>query len=327
MRYLRDRFGTKVFSFQHDLFTFQRERVREFCLALQAEHWKVQWSCSARVDTVSAELLKLMADAGCCGIFYGIETGSPRLQREVHKGLHLEWVLPVVEATVRAGIAPTASFICGFPTETIEDLRLTFQWLETLLGQPRTNVQLHLLGPEPGAPDYHRYRDRLRYDGYYSDIAGTAYAMTEPAWFQEHPDLFSSFYYYESDELPRHLLRGADLFIHGICAPLRTVLPRLLRRDGGLWRLYLDWSTWCAREGKVGGPSTGQALDELLMDFHGFIENRALTGAFESDDVAAVADAILAFYLRNYGEMPVREVAPGQPIPGERERELAAVPA
>ncbi len=321
MRHLQERFGATVFSFQHDLFTFRKDRVREFCRALRAEGWQVRWSCSARVDTVDEALLSEMAEAGCCGIFYGVETASPRLQREIKKRLNLNRVLPILRATAAQGIAPTASFICGFPGETAGDLQQTFAMIQDLLLEPRVSVQLHLLGPEPGAPDYALHRNRLRYDGYFSDIAGTAYSMTEPDWFQQHPDIFSSFHYYETDGLPRDLVKGADLFVHGICSPLRRALPALMGGPGGLWRLYRAWKTWCAGTGRGGGPGVAQPLDEFLMDFHSFVESEIVAGALDASATGAVTDAILEFYLRNYGDTPVREIAPGQPIPGVPEED------
>lgn len=302
MRALRDQYGATHFSFQHDLFTLNGKRILEFCQRLCAERWNVEWACSARVDCVTPELLGRMAEAGCKAVFFGVETGSCRMQQEIRKRLKLDQVWTALDAALCAGMTPTVSFISGFPTETEDDLRQTFEMIERLLQREKVHVQGHLLGPEPGTADYERWRGRLRFDGYFSDIAGTAYRLLEPEWFQAHPELFSSFHYYEPLTIPRGLLRGLDLFVHGPCAILRKTVCRLAARRGGLWPLYREWKGWSEAHGAGRGPAAGQSVDEFLMDFYAFIDATAGDG----EEAGEARDEILSFYLRHYNDVPVR---------------------
>src|SRR3712207_5333972 len=89
MAQIRQAHGIRSFSFIHDMYTVDRRRVVEFCEALLASGEKVTWACSARTDCVDDELIELMARAGCRGIFFGIETGSDRLQKVIKKRLDL----------------------------------------------------------------------------------------------------------------------------------------------------------------------------------------------------------------------------------------------
>ena len=297
--------GASSFSFLHDLFTLNRARIREFCRRLIDERRSWQWSCSARVDCIDPELLQLMAESGCHGIFYGIETGSPRMQKVIRKNLKLDKALAIIEATRTAGINPTVSFITGFPEETEDDVALTFGFIEQLLRRPRIAVQLHLLGPEAGTCDFAAHRDSMKWDGYYSDITGTSYRLLEPEWFRRWPEMFASYHYYESAGVSRALLRGTDLFIHAACAFLRRTVNALTADGRPLWSLYRDWHQWAAARHAGQGPVRQQPMDEYLFDFCSFVEDEAAAGR-TSVDPGMARDEMLAFYIQNFGDTPVR---------------------
>ncbi len=89
MRKVRQDYGISSFELVHDMFTVDRKRVVEFCEALLESKEEFTWGCSARTDCVDEELIALMAKAGCRGIFFGIETGSRRMQKIIDKGLEL----------------------------------------------------------------------------------------------------------------------------------------------------------------------------------------------------------------------------------------------
>ena len=63
-------------------FTVDKRWARAFCDAMIGRGPPLAWGCSTRIDCVDPELLTLMAKARCDSILYGVETGSPRLQRE-----------------------------------------------------------------------------------------------------------------------------------------------------------------------------------------------------------------------------------------------------
>lgn len=308
MRWLKDRYGAHTFTFQHDMFTLNKRRIHEFCDRLINEKWEITWGCSARVDCVTPELLDHMARAGCNAIFYGVETGSPRMQQLIRKNLKLDQAWETINATVKAGISPTVSFIAGFPDETEADLRQTLAMIQKLMAVPKAAIQLHLLGPEPGTLDYENNRQRLKIDHYHSDIAGTVYRFLEPEWFKEHPDLFSSFHFYETAAMSRELQRGLDIFIHGPCAILRKTLNNLLAEGRDLWRLYHDWRAFAEPRRLGAGPSGDQKLEEYLLDFYSFLDWE-VTNQHSAIDLGATRDEILTHIFFHHGEVPVRIVA------------------
>ena len=74
MDLLAERHSFGVFKLNHDLFTVSRRKVLNFCETIASRRYR--WACSARVDCVDAGLLEAMQAAGCCSIYFGIETGQ-----------------------------------------------------------------------------------------------------------------------------------------------------------------------------------------------------------------------------------------------------------
>ena len=107
IKYVQDLFGTERVHLTHDLFTVNRNWVLAICDALIAAGVPVRWTCSARADTVDEPLLRLMARAGCNAIYFGIESGSERILREIKKDIPLSQTFEMLDACRRQGITRT----------------------------------------------------------------------------------------------------------------------------------------------------------------------------------------------------------------------------
>lgn len=229
LRFLRDNYHVNSVSFTHDMFTANKKRVREICHEMLAADLKLDWTCSARVDCVTPELLETMQRAGCRGIFFGIETGSPRMQRLVNKRLKLDLVNPILRSCRDLGIKSTASFIVGFPDETQEDIELSLRKALDCICAGAQETQLHLCSPQPGTPLTLDNQDRLTFTGNTGDFASTNAPLDErcQALVRSMPLVFSAQY----DLIPRNvspsLLRGLDTFGLGLgplCHTLNTII-------------------------------------------------------------------------------------------------------
>jgi len=73
------KYGVKEIHIEDDNFTFNKERVIEFCILLLDKNININWACpnGIRLDTLDEELLKLMEKAGCYSFAVGIESGHP----------------------------------------------------------------------------------------------------------------------------------------------------------------------------------------------------------------------------------------------------------
>jgi radical SAM superfamily enzyme YgiQ (UPF0313 family) len=145
IQWLADR-GFSSIGLDDDLFTKKKAHALAVCEEIRARHLPVTWHAFARVDTVTPEILKAMAEAGCTDILYGVESGSQEILDRIGKRITLEQVRKAVRMGEEAGIRIFASFILGLPGETRETLQATAQFARSLGCQ----YGFHVLSPFPG---------------------------------------------------------------------------------------------------------------------------------------------------------------------------------
>lgn len=191
--------GCKHFIFNHDLFTANRERIISFCNEMIEKDMDVKWTCSSRIDTIDEEMILLMKKAGMEKIFFGVETGSPRMQKMVKKNINVEKVVPLIKFTGRNRIFTTTSFIYGFPEETEEDMERTLKLIIELMEFSFNFVITHLLAIETGTEMYEKYKDELVYTTKYSDVTEGFGRDKNEDFITNHPELFPHFMEYHSE--------------------------------------------------------------------------------------------------------------------------------
>ncbi len=105
-------------QFYDETFSVNRDRVFQLCDAMDQAGLHLPWACFTRVDLVDAELLQRMKASGCYQIFFGVETGVPRLLKMIRKGTTLDQARNAFALTRKIGIETVASFMLTLPTET-----------------------------------------------------------------------------------------------------------------------------------------------------------------------------------------------------------------
>ena len=105
-----------------DTFSVRKDRVLEICDEILARQLKVTWDVRAHVNTVNADLLKMMKRAGCDRIHYGVESGNDRMLKVIKKNSTIKKVKKAFVETREAGIEALAYFMVGQQTETKEDI-------------------------------------------------------------------------------------------------------------------------------------------------------------------------------------------------------------
>jgi radical SAM superfamily enzyme YgiQ (UPF0313 family) len=199
---LHERYGASEFKLDHDLFTVNRRKVLAFCEVLEERDYR--WRVSARTDCVDTELLEAMASAGCIGLYFGIETGSPRMQQLTSKRLKLDGIERIFDAAQNLGIEITTSFITGYPEETQHDQDQSLDLMADCFRRPQDACipQLHVLLPEPGTPLFERHRPELQYDGYTTKFNARLLQDSDRTEILQFPDLYSTYYHYPA-AMPR----------------------------------------------------------------------------------------------------------------------------
>lgn len=68
-----------------------------------------------------------MKKNGCLELFIGIESGSDKIRKQIHKKGTVEYVYSIILDMLKSGIFVKGYFMYGFPDETEEDMLKTFQ--------------------------------------------------------------------------------------------------------------------------------------------------------------------------------------------------------
>lgn len=186
------------FSFAHDMFTLHKKFINELCTALINQQTKsgvnFTWTCSARTDCVTKEMLVQMQQAGCESVFFGIESGSEKIQNCIGKKLEIGKVHELATICREAGINMHASFIIGFPDESKEDVEKSLK-CALKLATKGALVQFSELSLLPGTPLFDKYCSALKFDGLFSNFSETFCGYEELKLILKYPQIFSSFYY------------------------------------------------------------------------------------------------------------------------------------
>ncbi|MCP4549343.1 MAG: radical SAM protein [bacterium] len=106
------------------------ERLRELADGLLARTWRISWSSRARlVKGFDDDLCRLIARAGCRKLYFGLESASQRVLNRMRKGILIDRVPEILKCCWANGIATHLFALVGFPGETLEEARMTSEFL------------------------------------------------------------------------------------------------------------------------------------------------------------------------------------------------------
>ena len=154
--------GEHHFSFIGDNLAFPRERLVGLCHRLRDEGRGYTWVGGLKLDDLQAADLDLLWDAGCRGLFVGVESGSQETLDRARKGVDLQRLRPLLFQAIEKGFLLDASFMVGFPWETSSDLRKTYGLHAELLKSGAYRSKIAMVCPLPGTDLHHSYAGRLR---------------------------------------------------------------------------------------------------------------------------------------------------------------------
>lgn len=107
---------------EFDIFDYEfsiiRSRTMEICREIQRRGLDIIWACRSRVDTVDAEMLREMKNAGCHRIYFGIESAHQQILDCVQKGITPDQVRQTIRQCRELGIATLGFFLIGNPGES-----------------------------------------------------------------------------------------------------------------------------------------------------------------------------------------------------------------
>jgi len=117
--------GYHGFDFWDDTITIMRSHIEEICQEILKRKLDIVWYARARVNTVDKNLLILMRKAGCKVISFGVESGSPRILKNIKKHITIEQVKKVVKICADLKYIVKLFFMYSLPGETLDDIEAT----------------------------------------------------------------------------------------------------------------------------------------------------------------------------------------------------------
>jgi len=171
---LEEEFSAEEVAFCDDLFTLDQTRVVKLCREIKERKLKIKWTCGTRVDMVTKDLLRTMKEAGCIGVWFGVESGSQRLLEEMHKGISVDQTIKAFKWAREIGLRTLAQVIIGFPGEDKKTAWETIRLVEKI--SPDEVGFYNVATPFPGTPLY----DQVMKNGWLRVTDFEKYDTTKP---------------------------------------------------------------------------------------------------------------------------------------------------
>jgi len=157
IKYIKERWGADAIEFHDNNFFVSEKRAVEFAKLIKPE--KMKWWGMARIDTMakfSDDTLKLLGDAGCMMIFFGAESGSNEILKQLDKGgtQSNEQIVAFAKRLRRFAIIPEYSFVLGTPASTAEKVEKQIDFEINFIKKikninPKTEIVIYTYSPVP----------------------------------------------------------------------------------------------------------------------------------------------------------------------------------
>ena len=122
---LMEKLGFEEFFFIDQTFTINKSYVQELCKNIIDKKIKLRWTCETRIELVDEETIKLMKEAGCVGIWFGIESFDEGVLNINKKGYVESDYIATIDLLKKYGIDYRAFIMLGMKGDTKETLQKT----------------------------------------------------------------------------------------------------------------------------------------------------------------------------------------------------------
>lgn len=144
-----NKFGIFRYVISDSTFSYPQDRFKKLLDAFQMLPFKIEWIAYARVDDIDEEVAQKLSSSGCRGLYFGCESGDKEILKKMNKQFTPEHIIRAAELLHQHKITFTASWIIGFPGETDESVKNTWDMIK-ILGAPENVVHIYsVLGNSP----------------------------------------------------------------------------------------------------------------------------------------------------------------------------------
>lgn len=160
VEYLMKNHDVDCIYFADELWCRNKQELQYQCKAFIDSGLNFKWVTETRAGVFDKDDYKLMKEAGCICIAFGIETGSRSMMKKIKKNLNYDRIEQTFEDCKAVDLVSIANFIIGFPDETEEEFRDTINMAMRIATIQRT---FFFFMPGPGTEVYHELVASGRY--------------------------------------------------------------------------------------------------------------------------------------------------------------------
>ena len=175
MLYFKNNYDIRLIAFYDDTFTWNKAWLKKFRDHVVANRIPIpSLAVNARANCFDEEIAGLLKEIGCIGLWFGFESGSPRILQILQKQCTLEQNIKAARICKEYGFDLNANMLVGIPGETEEDYILSYKFLEQI--EP-LNVRYNVLSPYPGSTFYDELAPKglIKYSSFEDFDVGVAY--------------------------------------------------------------------------------------------------------------------------------------------------------
>lgn len=126
-----DKIGSvKSVHFIDDTFNVPKNRFKRILRMMLHNRYRFHWHSYLRCQYADREMVELMKESGCEGVFLGIESGSNRILKNMNKAATSRQYYKGISLLKEYEIPTFGCFIIGFPGETDDTVSETIQFIE-----------------------------------------------------------------------------------------------------------------------------------------------------------------------------------------------------
>lgn len=152
---LKARYQIDEIQFADDNLTLKRDHSIEFFQALKAANLKWCTPNGTMINTLTPDLMELMAESGLYQITLSVDSANAKSLRNLHhKPVDLNSVPGLIAKARERGIFTHGTFVVGMPGETLEDIEEGFDFIKNHL--PFTSITTFIAAAIPGSELYHQ---------------------------------------------------------------------------------------------------------------------------------------------------------------------------
>src|SRR3989338_3798504 len=154
IRDMIDKYSLNCICFFDELTFFSKKQALQLSSEILEENIKIYWTADCRAalfnDKKDLFIINKIKEAGCVGLGYSLESAEPDILKAMNKHLTVEQFSKQTALLREGGIATLTSLVFGYPQETPETIKKTFDCCIENKVYPSAGYLL----PQPGSQIY-----------------------------------------------------------------------------------------------------------------------------------------------------------------------------